>query len=128
MKTILLDTSFLVDCVKSKVDIWRELDRILPHNFIVGILDRTMDELDTIITTKKGKEKEAAKLAKTILLTKHVTIYPTEGGHTDTLLLRKADENHVVATSDGELKKKLKAKKQNVVVLRAQKKLALIEA
>lgn len=127
MKTILLDTNFLVDCVKNKVDIWRELDRILPHSFLVGIVDRTMDELDVVIN-KKGKEGEAAKLAKTILLTKHVTIYPTDGGHTDTLLLKKADENHLIATNDGGLKKKLKAKKQNVIILRAKKKLELIGA
>lgn len=127
MKTIILDTNLIVDCAKTKVDIWRELDRILPHNFIVGILDRTMEEIDVVIN-KRGKEGDAAKLAKTILLTKQVTIYPTESGHTDNLLLKKADENHIIATNDGELKKKLKAKKQPVIILRAKKKLELIDA
>ena len=127
MKTILIDTNFLVECAKNKVDIHSELTRILDFSFEVAILDRTMEELDTIIARGK-KEGQAAKLAKTILMTKKVSVLPTLGGHTDTLLLEKADENNIIATMDKALKQKLKKKGQDVVIIRGQKKLALMKA
>lgn len=127
MKNILLDTNFLVDCVKNKIDLFTELRRVLDFNFEIAILDRTLDELDTIIA-KGRKEGRAAKLAKTILMTKKVIIFPTGGGHTDKLLLNRADENNIVATMDKELKQKLKKKKQDVIIIRAKKKLVLQNA
>ena len=77
MKTIILDTNFLVESAKNKVDIHEELKRILDYTFEVAVLDRTLEELDSI-AVKKTKEGLLAKLARTILLTKHVTIIPTE--------------------------------------------------
>jgi len=86
-----------------------------------------MEELDEIIARGK-KEGAAAKLAKMILMTKRVTIIPTAGGHTDKLLLDRADENHIVATMDKALKQKLKKKGQDVIIIRGEKKLAVIGA
>ena len=127
MKTILADTNFLVECARNKVDMHSELTRILDFSFEVAILDRTMEELDTIIARGK-KEGLAAKLVKTILMTKKVTIIPTDGGHTDKLLLEKADENNIIATMDKALKQKLKANGQDVIIIRAQKKLEIVKA
>ncbi len=127
MKTILIDTNFLVECAKNRVDIHSELTRILDFSFEVAILDRTLEELDTIIARGK-KEGQYAKLAKTILMTKKVSVLPTTGGHTDTLLLDKADENYIIATMDKALKQKLKKNGQDVVIIRGEKKLALMKA
>ncbi len=127
MKTVLVDTNLLVECAKHKIDIHSELTRILDTSFEIAILDRTMEELDTIIARGKS-EGRAAKLAKIILMTKHVTILATSGGHTDKLLLEKADENHIIATMDQALKRMLKKKKQDVIIIRAQKKLAVVKA
>lgn len=127
MKTVLADTNFLVECAKRKIDIHAELTRILDINFAVAILDRTMEELDAIIERGK-REGQAAKLAKTILMTQHITIMATSGGHTDTLLVDKADADHIIATQDAELKRRLKQKKQPVIVIRGTKKLAMIGA
>ncbi len=127
MKTILADTNFLVECARNRVDMHSELTRILDFSFEVAILDRTLEELDTIIARGK-KEGLAAKLAKTILMTKKVTIMPTAGGHTDKLLLEKADENNIIATMDKALKQKLKTKGQDVIIIRGQQKLALMKA
>ena len=127
MKAVLVDTNFLVECARHKIDIHAELTRILDFSFEVAILDRTMEELDEIIARGK-REGQAAKLAKTILMTKKVTVIPTAGGHTDTLLLEKADENHIIATMDKALKQKLKRKGRDVVIIRGEKKLALMKA
>lgn len=125
MKTILADTNFLIECAKHKIDIHKELTRILDTTFEVAVLDRTLEELDTVAARGK-KEGALAKLARTILLTKHVSIAMTSGGHTDKILLDKADENHIVATMDKELKQKLKKKGQPVVIIRGTKKLELV--
>jgi len=127
MKNVLLDTSFLVECVKNKVDLFKELERILDFSFEIAILDRTMDELDVLVSRGR-KTGDAAKLAKTILMTKQVVILPTEGGHTDTLLVKKADDEHIVATMDAELKRKLKKKRQDYIILRGKNKLELVHA
>ncbi len=127
MKTILLDTNFLVECARNKIDIQTELTRILDFSFEVAILDRTMDEIDDIVARGK-KEGQAAKLARTILMTKRVTVIPTEGGHTDKLLVQMADENHIVATMDKALKQQLKKKKQDVVIIRGKNRLGIVNA
>lgn len=127
MKTVLIDTNFLIDCAANKIDIHKELTRILKESFEIAILDRTMEELETLM---HGKTKLAqnAKLAKTILMTKHVTTMMTGGGHVDKLLLEKAGPDTIIATQDADIKKKLKAKKQPVIVIRQKKKLALVGA
>ena len=127
MKTVLIDTNFLVECARNKIDIQTELRRILDTSFDTAILDRTMDELETIVA-RGGKEGSWAKLAKTILLTKKVTIIATSGGHTDNLLLDRANADTIIATMDKELKRKLKKKLQDVVIIRAAKKLAVVNA
>ena len=104
-----------------------ELTRILDFSFTIGILDRTLDELETIIN-RGGKEGQAAKLAKTILMTKHITIFPTSGGHTDYLLLQRANLETIVATVDRDLKARLKKKGQSVITVRGHKKLELVGA
>ena len=127
MKTIIADTNFLIDCAANKIDMHKELSKTLDESFELAILDRTMEELDNLMHGKTKLAKNA-KLAKTILMTKHVTTIMTEGGHVDKLLLKKADENTIIATADRELKSKLKKKKQPVIVIRQKKKLALIKA
>lgn len=127
MKTVLADTNFLIDCAKNKIDMHTELTRILHTSFEVAVLDRTLEELDTVVA-RGGKEGTAAKLARTILMTKKVNILATSGGHVDKLLLDRADENHIIATNDAELKRKLKKKKCDVIIVRAQKKLAIVGA
>ncbi len=127
MKIIIADTSFLVDCVMNKIDLFGELTRILDTTYTLAVLDRTMEELDVVIA-KKREVGRAAKLARTILLAKKVTVLKTEGGHTDELLFYMADDQHIIATQDRELKRQLKVKKQPVIILRAGKKLELIGA
>ena len=125
MKHVLLDTSFLVSCTQWKIDFFTELHRICDFNFEVAILDRTMEELDNVIA-KGGKEGLAAKLAKTILMTKRVVILPTtERKHVDKLLLEKAGEDYIVATQDLELKRLLKKKNQPVITIRQKAHLML---
>ena len=127
MKTVLVDTNVLMDCAANKIDIKKELTRILDESFEIAIVDRTMEELE-VLMHEKGKKAKDAKLAKTILMTMHVSTIMTEGGHVDKLLLKRAGPDTIIATGDKEVKQKLKKKGQPVIVVRAKKKLALIGA
>ena len=125
MKNIIIDTNILIDCALNKIYIQKELTRILDFSYEIAVLDKTIDELEHL-ALKKTKEGQAAKLAKTILLLKKITVIPTSGGHTDKRLLEISDEKHIIATNDKEIKQKLKQKKQPVIIIRGKKKLEII--
>lgn len=128
MKKIILDTNFLVDCLMWKVDFFRELDRIIPCAYKLFAVDKTLDELDTIITEGKQDVKIGARLAKQVILKNRISLITTDKkGYTDMLILKNAGREDIVATQDQELKRKLKAKGIHVVIIRQKKYLELIE-
>ena len=112
MKKIILDTDFILHCVRAKIDIKEELNRILYFPFEICILDKTLDEL-------KGKKDE--KLARETI--KNFKILKTEKGKVDDLLLK---QEGIIATTDKALKEKLKKSKKGIIVLRQKKFLQLI--
>ena len=94
MKTIILDTDFLIHCASHKIDYEEELKRILDFNHKIYIIDKTIDELDNIINTKAGKAKSSAKLAKAILEQKQVPSIKTKKDKiVDDLILEIADKD-----------------------------------
>ena len=50
MKTIILDTNFLIYCVKYKIDFFSEIDRICNFNYKLSVLSSTIDELNSLDT------------------------------------------------------------------------------
>ncbi|MBI4016433.1 MAG: hypothetical protein HY363_01945 [Candidatus Aenigmarchaeota archaeon] len=126
MKTIILDTSFLVACAEFKIDYAQEINRIIQEEFTITIIDKTINELDALIA-KGGKQAQHAKLAKAILARKNIaSIQTSAGSHVDKLILENAkQESHMVATIDTELKKKLQQKKIGLIMVRQKKYLAM---
>ncbi|MBW2973522.1 nucleotide-binding protein [Candidatus Woesearchaeota archaeon] len=126
MKTVILDTDFLIHCASFKIDYVEELKRIL-ESHKAFIIDKTIDELNSIIEKKKGKAKAAAKLAKAILKAKKIPKIKTKKDKiVDELILEKIRKDFIIATMDAELKRKLKKKGIPVVVIRQKKYLKLI--
>ncbi len=127
MKTVILDTNFLVDCLGWKVDFFSELERILPFRHELAVVDKTLDELDKIITEGKQDARIGARIAKQLIMKKRIGIIMTDKkGYTDTLILKAAGKESIVATQDQNLKRRLKAKGIPVVVIRQRKYLELI--
>lgn len=127
VKAVILDTDFLIHCASSKVDYVEELKRILDFNYKVYIIDKTIDELDNIIETKKGKAKTDTKLAKAILKANKIPEIKTKKNKiVDDLILETADKDTLVATMDAELKRKLKEKGVSIVIIRQKSHLELI--
>lgn len=122
MKTVILDTNFLVDCLAWKVDFFTELTRILSFPFTIAVVDKTLDELDTIIAEGKTDSKLGAKLAKQLIVQKRIGVITTDKqAHTDTLILKLATKDTVVATQDQDLKRRLKEKGISTIVIRQKK-------
>jgi len=127
MKTVILDTNFLVDCLSWKVDFFSELTRVLSSQFTLVVIDKTVDELDTVIKEGKQTERIGARLAKQLIAKGRVSIIQTDKkGHTDALILKHATKDTIVATQDQALKRKLKEKSIPVIVIRQKKYLELI--
>ena len=112
MKSALLDTNFILICIKQKIDFFEELKFM---GFEVIIQDKVIDEL------KKLKQTSALKLLeknnfKEIILA---------GKNTDNSIINYAKKNPeiLVATLDKELNNKLKNRK---IIIRGKKKLEII--
>ena len=129
MKTIIMDTNFLLIPYQFKVDIFSEIDRIVLERYELFVLDKTIEELEKIIKGKgqKQRNKLAATLALQLVRSKNIGILKTESGKTvDDILLEKADKDTIIATQDIELKHSIKQKNCTLIVLRAKKYLILV--
>ena len=125
MKRIILDTNFLMIPGSLGVDIFSEIRRIIDFSYKIVVLDGTIKELETISKEQKGAKK-AAKLG--LCLLDRVEILKTEkNGLVDDLILDIVTENDLVGTQDAALKRKLKAKGVDIIVLRKKKYLNVIK-
>jgi rRNA-processing protein FCF1 len=130
MKTILLDTNFLLIPGTLGVDIFREIEKIADFQYRLCIIDRTVDELHKIIQEQGGSHKAAAELALQLIEKGGVEALKTETiKNVDELILKTADSDYfVVATQDRALKAKLKSKRVPLLILRQKKYLRIIQA
>lgn len=127
MKEVILDTNFLMAVSQFKVDIFSEIERISDFKYELCIIDKTVDELESIIENQKGKNKAAAKLALSIIKTKKLKKIKTPEGTVDDLIIKISNKDTIVATQDMELKRKLREKRVPMIVLRQKKYLILID-
>lgn len=121
MKPIILDTNFIIEVLKNKIDLKGELSRICNFPFKILVLDKIKDELENIIKKQGGKNKELAKLALSYI--KNLEIVETKDGNVDGILIELSKDN-IIATQDKQLKSRLE---KPFIVLKQKKILALIE-
>ncbi|MEM5853978.1 MAG: PIN domain-containing protein [Candidatus Aenigmatarchaeota archaeon] len=119
-KKIFLDTNFLIDTIKFKV----ELERIKeffnePTDFY--ILSSCFEELKKIAESK-GRAGNCAKIAVQLIKTKNINVLETRESP-DKAFLNIADKNTIIATNDSMLRKKLKERGIKTIYLRGRKKL-----
>ena len=127
MKKILLDTNFLLIPYQFRVDIFTQIDKIATFEYELFILDKTLEELKTIVEKQKGKDKDAAKIALKLIAIKNIGIIKTKSNRkTDDIILNLASkEDFIVATQDKDLKRRLINQDISVIILRQKKKLAI---
>ena len=124
MRRILLDTNFIIDTVKWKIDLYAELKRICDFAFQVFVPDVVYAELDKF--PPRSKEGQWAKVGRLILEKRSITI-ATKGGLADDVLVRMTTRKDVVATQDQTLKRRLRANNVGVIVIREKGYLQLID-
>ena len=122
---IILDTNFLMAIAQFRIDIFSEIDRIADFRYDIFILDKTIDELNNIIKTQKGKDKMAASLALQLINAKSIKQIKTKEGKTDDLIVENASKDTVIATQDKELKRRVKLKSAGIICIRQKKYLEI---
>ena len=113
---IILDTNFIVDCAKYRIDFFSEIDRICLFPYKTIILEKSIEELKKI---NNKDSKLALQLIKNIPLLKH------DGKDVDSIILEIANKDTIVATQDKALKRKLKEKNIPLITIRQKKYLIL---
>jgi len=130
MKEIILDTNFLFIPFQFKVDIFSELAKVMNEPYEVYILEQTINELNNIVKTQKGKNREYALMALKLIEKKRIkqkSLYMFPLSKTvDDILVEISDKNIIIATQDKELKKRLKSRGIQTIILRSKKYLELI--
>ncbi len=140
---IILDTNFLIYCMKEKLDYLEEIQNLINDRYELVVPEQVINELIKIKHKKKekiflykkrpkfkkttGKDKEAADIALQLIdkfvkegKLKKVT---SEGKTVDDVLMNLAKENpkNIVCTLDREMRKKL----SRVILLNRNKKLII---
>ena len=123
---ILLDTNFILTCVKQKIDFFSLADELFDEKLIWVIPSEVLDELEQL-SEKEGmrtEDKKAAGLSLKILRGHKLKEIKLKDKNVDRGLAEYANTNEIVlATLDRELKKKARF---GILTIRGKKNLALI--
>lgn len=117
MKIVLLDTNFILSCIRKKIDFFEEISFM---GLKVIIPNQVIEEIERIVESKKKlRFRDEAKLALTLLDKNKFEKIDLESNYVDKGLSIFVEKNpyYVVATLDSDLKKKLKSK----MVIRGKK-------
>ena len=124
---VLLDTNFILTCVKQKIDFFEEI-KFLGMEIVIP--KQVINELERIFNSKKKLHfKENAKLALKLLEKEKNSFKKIDlsdyGKNTDKRIKNFADKNKniIIATLDRELKTKIKNHK---LIIKGKKKLEVI--
>ncbi|MFC1682050.1 PIN domain-containing protein [Nanoarchaeota archaeon] len=125
MKKIIIDTNFILACLRQKIDFFEDL-KFMGYKLIIPI--QVKRELERITNSKqKQHHREFAKLGLVLLSKKKAEFesIDLESRYVDKGIRKFAKENSgvIVATLDRELKKSLE---NNKVVIKDRKKLEVI--
>lgn len=116
---VIIDTNALMIPVQFNVDIFDELQRLGFNEFVLP--KAVLDELDTIIYRSKGKDRMAAKVARS--LADRCKVVDITGYADDVIAELAWDSDAAVLTNDVKLKNRLREKNITVVYLRQKNRL-----
>ena len=127
MKTVVLDTNFLVYAAKYKIDIERELERLFDVKFEIIVPSPVIIELKGLQRNAGLKDREAASVALEILNGFNIIKTSEKNADDACLLLAISASDGVLATMDLTLRKRFKkGRKGRFLVIRQKKYLALV--
>ena len=117
MRKVLLDTSFILSCIRNKIDFFEEIS-------LMGIGIIIPEEVIREIERFKGKKAEA-NTALALLGKNNFEKIRLGKGHVDKKIINYANKNNdlIVGTLDKEIKKKVLGK---VMIIKERKRLEII--
>jgi len=122
MKPVILDTNFILSCVKQKIDFFREISE---KGWEILIPKQVIEEIKSIEnSTKKLYHRQTAKLAVVILENNKFKEIDLKTKNVDKGIIKYTQEHPqlIVATLDKEIKDKIRNSK---LVIRGKKKLEI---
>ena len=127
-KLIVLDTNFLLIPSQCGVDIFAEIERIIPSAYQLCIVDKTMEELKAIKKREEKKERQAAKIACELVERYNIKIIKTanESNADDAIVEFANPITTIVATQDAALKRRLRQKQVPMLALRQKKYVIMV--
>lgn len=122
MVKAILDTSFILTCVRNKIDFFYELEQM---GFQVEIPQKVLNEIISLGKNKKKRLRDNAILASKILEKNNFETIELEGKTADSSIIHHAHKNprEAVATLDKEIKSKIKNKK---IIVRGKSKIDVV--
>ncbi|MBS3172722.1 hypothetical protein J4438_04075 [Candidatus Woesearchaeota archaeon] len=111
---IILDSDFLVNAVKYKIDVIEKIKEEYPE-LKIAVVDKTLDELKRIDILD-------SKLALKLIEIKKIEVIKTNKDKiADDLIFDIVKEKDIVATQDKEFKRRLKEKNIKVITIKQKK-------
>ena len=98
---VLLDTSFIVSCVKEKIDFIKQLEQA---GFVVKVPHEVIEELKDLKLKSDRKTKDAVKIALMIVLDKSVKKIRLGHKSVDDGLIEKGKDGYYIASLDRVIK------------------------
>lgn len=122
MKYAILDTNFILSCIRKKIDFFEQI-KFMGMKIIIPL--QVIDELKKHSETKNLKLKNEAKLAFSILKKNNFDEIDLHSKNVDNGIVNLAKENpeYIIATLDKEMKNKIKNHK---LIIRGNKELEII--
>jgi uncharacterized protein len=122
---VLLDTNFLLVPHQFKVDIFSEIERLVPETHTLATLSTVVEELNGLAGTST-RDKVAAKVALALIGHRGIMVLPAEGEADESIIeFAKANET-LVATNDRDLKRRLKPYVKGAICMRGRSHLERI--
>jgi len=124
MVTVLLDTNMLLVPHLNKVDIFAEINRLVPERHEVVVPDNVLHELGEAAWI--GEDRVAANVGIKLLEKNGIRRLSSQG-YVDDFLVEYADQYEaIVATNDKELKRRLRDAGAQIITLKGKKALQRI--
>ncbi|HRZ85526.1 MAG TPA: hypothetical protein P5277_01980 [Candidatus Paceibacterota bacterium] len=127
---IIIDTNFILTCVKQKIDLFSDFDEIFGVYTLI-IPEQVIDELK-LLKTKKNltvKEKNSVELAIDLLNLKKVKIVNMKTKNVDAGIIKYLNNQNnkcVLATLDKDLIKKITNKKILFLTIKDKRRVVLV--
>jgi len=118
-RKIILDTNFLVAPFQLSISLFDELERLYPFHEVY-VLDDVIQEAKSI---EEGKYK---KLIDKLIDSQEINVLETKGEGTVDDLLVDLCNDFIIATNDKELKDRLLEKNAEIVIIRSESYLEVL--